>query len=98
MKSDEPILGDGDFVEKMLRQAEEDLKRKYCLEADEYDFNRVAARAAHLMHLKCEDVLSLPGKYKKSYRFAASSVIELCVSRVSAKLFWRKNLKSVNLQ
>ncbi len=48
----------------MLRQAEEDLERKYRLAADGYDFNMVVERVAHLMDLKCENVLS-PGKYKK---------------------------------
>lgn len=64
MKGDERILGDGDFVENMLAQAEEDLERKYRLEAEGYDFNMVVERVAHLMGLKREEVLS-PGKYKK---------------------------------
>ena len=49
----------------MLRQAEEDLERKYHLKTDGYDFNMVVARVAYLIDLKCEDVLS-PGKYKKA--------------------------------
>ena len=64
MKGDERILGGGDFVENMLAQAEEDLERKYRLEAEGYDFNMVVERVAHLMGLKREEVL-LPGKYKK---------------------------------
>ena len=64
MKGDERILGGGDFVESMLAQAEEDLERKYRLEAEGYDFNMVVERVAHLMGLKSEEVLS-PGKYKK---------------------------------
>ncbi len=64
MKGDERILGESDFVENMLALAEEDLERKYRLEAEGYDFNLVVDRVAHLMDLKCEEVLS-PGKYKK---------------------------------
>jgi putative transposase len=64
MKGDERILGDGDFVDNMLAQADEDLERKYRLEADGYDFNMAVERVAHLMGLKREEVLS-PGKYKK---------------------------------
>jgi putative transposase len=64
MKGDERILGGGDFVENILAQAEENLERKYRLEAEGYDFNMVVDRVAHLMRLKREEVLS-PGKYKK---------------------------------
>ena len=64
MKGDERILGSGDFVENILAQAEEDLERKYRLEAEGYDFNMVVERVAHLMGLKREEVLS-PGKHKK---------------------------------
>jgi len=64
MKGDERILGEGDFVENLLTQAEEDLERKYRLKAEGYDFNMVVERVAHLMGLKREQVLS-PGKYKQ---------------------------------
>ncbi len=98
MKGDARILGEGDFVEKMLRQAEEDLERKYRLAADGYDFNMVLERVAHLMDIKCKDVLSHRASIKKSCRLVASYAIGLCVSWVSVKVFWLKNLKSVNLQ
>jgi REP element-mobilizing transposase RayT len=63
MKGDERILGDGDFVERILSQAEEDLETKYHLETAGYDFNLVVERVAQLMGLKPEQVLS-SGKYK----------------------------------
>ncbi len=37
IKGDERILGDGNFVEKVLNEACESLERKYKLEAEEYD-------------------------------------------------------------
>ncbi|MEA1947616.1 MAG: transposase, partial [Thermodesulfobacteriota bacterium] len=64
MKGDERILGSGDFVENMLAQAEESLKRKYRLEAEGYDFEKVVDRVSELMGLERDEVLS-PGKYKK---------------------------------
>lgn len=64
MKGDERILGNSDFVESILAQAEEDLERKYRLRAEGYDFYKVVDRVAHLMGLKRDEVLS-PGKYKK---------------------------------
>ena len=38
MKGDKRILGDGNFVEKVLNEACESLERKYKLEAQGYDF------------------------------------------------------------
>jgi len=64
MKGDERILGNGDFVEKTLAQAEERLKRKYQLIADGYDFDKVVDRVSELTDLKSDEILS-PGKYKK---------------------------------
>jgi REP-associated tyrosine transposase len=64
MKGDERILGSGDFVENMLAQAEERLKRKYRLKVEGYDFDTVVDRVSELMDLKRDEVLS-PGKYKK---------------------------------
>ena len=64
MKGDERILGSGDFVEKVLAQSEETLKRKYRLKAEGYDFDKVVDRVSELMGLEREEMLS-PGKYKK---------------------------------
>jgi putative transposase len=64
MKGDERILGSGDFVEKVLAQSEERLKRKYRLKAEGFDFDKVIDRVSELMGLERDEVLS-PGKYKK---------------------------------
>ena len=63
-KGDERILGDGEFVESILAQAEERLERKFGLKAKGYDFERVVDRVANLMGLKRAEVLA-PGKYGK---------------------------------
>jgi REP element-mobilizing transposase RayT len=67
MKGDERILGDGDFVETVLKTAKENLDRKYRLEAGGYDFEWLVGRVATLLKLKPEDVLT-SGKYPQSVR------------------------------
>ena len=42
VKGDERILGDSDFVENVLKSAEEGLEQKYDLKAKGYDFDRVS--------------------------------------------------------
>jgi REP element-mobilizing transposase RayT len=59
VKGDERILGDSDFVENVLRSAEEELEQKYDLQARGYDFNRVAQRVAEVMSIGIEEVTAL---------------------------------------
>lgn len=56
LKSDERILGDSEFVEQVLKQAEEKRERKHQLEADGFTVDRVANRVASILGLKSEDV------------------------------------------
>jgi REP element-mobilizing transposase RayT len=63
MKGDERILGNGDFVESVLRTAEENLEQKYELESLGYDFNWLVERVAEVLELDSKDVVS-PGKYR----------------------------------
>lgn len=56
IKSDERILGDSDFVEDVLKKAEEKRERKYQLEADGFTVDKVADRVASILGLKSEDV------------------------------------------
>jgi REP element-mobilizing transposase RayT len=56
VKGDERILGDSDFVENVLRAAEEKLEQKYDLKAKGYDFDRVAHRVAKVMAIEIEQV------------------------------------------
>ena len=56
LKSDERILGDSDFVEEVLKKAEEKRERKYQLEAEGFTVDRLANRVAYILGLKSEDV------------------------------------------
>ncbi len=51
VKGDERILGDSDFVENVLRSAEEALEEKYALKAMGYDFDRAVERVAEVMDM-----------------------------------------------
>jgi len=55
-KSDERILGDGDFVETVLAAANESMERKYNLQSRGYTVAKVAARVAEVLEIKQEDV------------------------------------------
>ena len=56
VKGDERILGDSDFVENVLKSAEEELEQKYDLKARGYDFYRVTQRVAEVMEIETEQV------------------------------------------
>ncbi|MBW2640598.1 MAG: transposase [Deltaproteobacteria bacterium] len=49
-------LRKSDFVENVLKSAEEELEQKYDLKARGYDFDRVAQRVAELMEIETEQV------------------------------------------
>jgi hypothetical protein len=53
-KGDERVLGDSDFVEMVLREADEQLERKYRLKAKGFTIERIAERVAQLMDLPVE--------------------------------------------
>ena len=67
IKGDEQILGDGQFVETVLKEAQENLERKYRLEADGYDFKWLVERVANQLGLGPQEVLA-PGKYPKNVK------------------------------
>jgi len=60
-KSDERILGEGDFVESVLKEVEEKLERRQRLQAQGYDFQRVVSRVGELIGMDMEEVMR-PGK------------------------------------
>ena len=60
-KSDERVLGDSDFVERVLKAADESLERKYRLTSDGYDINTLADRVAEIFSIKPEEIFQ-PGK------------------------------------
>jgi putative transposase len=63
-KGDERILGDGDFVTKVLAQANERMERKYRIQNQGVTFNTVVERVADLLDMETSEVLS-PGKQKR---------------------------------
>jgi REP element-mobilizing transposase RayT len=67
IKGDERILGDGNFVEKVLNEARESLERKYKLAAQGYDFDWLVKHVAQLLDIEPRDVL-VRGKYKQTVK------------------------------
>lgn len=72
MKGDERILGDGDYVDEVLRGANESLQRRYRLQAMGVDVDKIAQRVATLMGLPVEAVWAA-GKHRK--KVAARSLL-----------------------
>ncbi len=67
IKGDERILGEGDFVETVLKAAQENLDRKSQLEAEGYSFDWLVGRVARQLEIEPKDVLA-PGKYVQSVK------------------------------
>ena len=63
-KSDERILGDGVFVEKVLSQSQESFERRYALQAEGVDLHYIAEHIANLLGITREQVW-MPGKYQQ---------------------------------
>jgi len=63
-KSDERILGDGDFVAQILTQVNESIERKYALESSGVNIEYIAERVAKLLDMPVED-LWLAGRYQR---------------------------------
>ena len=51
-KSDERILGDGDFVDQVLSAAKEQMEKKYKLVAEGYDLDKIASKVCDVMQLE----------------------------------------------
>ena len=60
-KSDERILGDSDFVVRVLKAAEESFERKYQLKSQGYDIDKLADRVAEIFAIKPDEIFQ-PGK------------------------------------
>ena len=60
-KGDERILGEGEFVESVLKEAGEKIQRRQWLQTQGYDFQKVVSRAGELIGMDAEDVIK-PGK------------------------------------
>jgi REP element-mobilizing transposase RayT len=55
-KSDERVLGDGDFVESVLHQANEQLEHTQSIKNQGYDFQTIVQRVAVLLDLPIEEI------------------------------------------
>ena len=51
-KSDERILGDGDFVERVLSMAQEQMEKKYALIAKGFDLDKIASKVSDLLQIE----------------------------------------------
>ena len=71
-KSDERILGDGNFVEEVLSASQECRGRKYHLQAQGIDLARIASRVSELMRV---EPLELWGPGKERNRVSARSLL-----------------------
>jgi hypothetical protein len=58
-------LGEGDFVETVLKTAQENLDRKSQLESEGYSFDWLVGRVVGQLEIEPKDVLA-PGKYAQS--------------------------------
>ena len=63
-KGDERILGDGDFVEQTLKAANEAMKKKYVLQAQGIDLNKITTRVANLLDMDVEEIWTA-GRYSR---------------------------------
>ena len=67
MKSDERILGDGEFVVELLSKTKESFEQRYALKSAGVDLNFIVERVAALLDMSVEDVWR-EGKFKHLVR------------------------------
>jgi putative transposase len=63
-KGDERILGDGDFVENVLKAANEAMERRYDLQARGFTLSKVASRVAEVLGVELKTVWAV-GRHRK---------------------------------
>lgn len=61
LKGDERVLGDSDFVERVLNAADESLERRYLLKSKGFDVKKLADTVAMIFAIKPEEIF-FPGK------------------------------------
>ena len=61
IKGDERILGDSDFVDKVLSQASEQRERQYRLKAEGWTLSKITERVAEIFRIEIDQVV-LAGK------------------------------------
>ena len=78
IKGDERILGDGDFVENILRQCQERMERKYLYKNKGYDFEWLMGSVAAMLGIEKKEI-TRSGRYPR--RVEARSVLCYWASR-----------------
>jgi putative transposase len=63
-RNDERILGDGDFVGRVLASAEETMEKRFALRSGGFDLGSVASRVSEVLGVKPETVWA-KGKYRR---------------------------------
>jgi len=63
-KSDERILGDGEFVGRILAKSKESFERQYILKAQGVDVDYIVERVAGILNMPVAEIRQ-PGRYKK---------------------------------
>jgi len=91
IKSDERILGDGDFVEEILSEAAETFERKYAMKRRGYDLDKIAKRAAAVCAVVANDIFfrsKQPARVKARSLFCywASSELGISYTELSRRL------------
>ncbi len=66
-KGDERILGDSDFVQQALENADERLERIYKIRAQGYDIDSIANRVGQLLQMPVTQIMA-PGKNRQTVR------------------------------
>jgi hypothetical protein len=72
IKGDERILGDSDFVDSVLKEQNERLERRYRIQMQGYDFDKVIDRVAKIFELTPAELLK---KTRQRKRMKARSVL-----------------------
>lgn len=85
-KGDERILGNGDFVEDVLRKSEEKLERTFRLKTRGVDFDQVIKRVAGLLGISGKDMLT--GGKKRQIVLARSLLCYWATSELGISQAW----------
>ncbi len=65
IKSDERIVGDGDFVDSILSRGDEKFERYYKVKRSGYDLDKAALRVASLCAVEVDDIFSRSSQKSK---------------------------------
>ena len=95
VKGDERILGDGDFVASVLEHQNERLQRRYRLQAQGINFDKVVKRVAQVFKLKPEQIIN-SGKQRQLVKarrvvcYLAVKELEMSTTQVANLLHVRQ--------